>query len=62
MELCFVKECHWQYRSMLLMYVVATYPHGLFSSDMRIGVAEGLNILNLNKMATCMCGTSEVIL
>jgi hypothetical protein len=47
---------------MLLMYVVATYPHGLFSSDMRIGVAEGLNILNLNKMATCMCGTSEVIL
>jgi hypothetical protein len=61
-ELCFDKEFHWQYRSMWLMCVVVTYSHGLFSSDMHIGVAGGINILNPKKIATCMCGTFEVIL
>jgi hypothetical protein len=29
---------------------------------MHIGVAGGINILNPKKIATCMCGTFEVIL
>jgi hypothetical protein len=36
--------------------------HGTVSSNMHIGVTEGLNILNPIKIATWMCGTSEVIL
>ena len=40
-------ECHWQYGSMRLMYVVvATYTHGSHNLDVYIEVVERFNIMN----------------
>ena len=57
----YVSILNWQYKSIQLMYVMATYSHGSFSLDIYIEVMKWLNIPN-PMISRNMCEASEVIL